>query len=439
MLKLVSMSMPEVVLFVTKTCFSDAASTLQNASEQEIEEFKRLLQEAKDKTGAELQQHLFQNRMHYIKVGKVAEKLKAEMRTLRGLMTELTAHLGSFAVGTGASMASNSFAVSGGRNRGNRSSVANLEALWNSHLQELWRRVEGSQKFLPAIPGRHIVYECNRWVELNSATWKPRRKVHLIMLNDHLLVAAEKKRPEGQKDAKDRQQTAQLVALKCWPLQDVQIADIAMRMTPGTGDAASSSHAVNIRSGAESLTYATANKEGHEKLSLLSNFRKSSEDLRRKLDLENQAQDRGNETSNSLASPLLQSTFGDVFTGSKSDFLVDVDGQPQSLRWVEMQIDDLDIDSALQKHEEAITRLEKLRATIKNIRSNQAVQKTLNAKLDDRAAKLASTISRNLQETHSWMSVTEKNVNWLFRLGFQDRARESYLEARSAIIQKRIR
>jgi hypothetical protein len=172
---------------------------------------------------------------------------------------------------------------------------------------------------------------------------------------------------------------------------------------------------------------------------LLSNFRKSSEDLRRKLDSENQDQDRTKESANGLVSPLLKTTFGDVFTGSKSDFLVEVDGHPQSLRWVEMQIDDLDIDSALQKHEEAIERIEKLRAIVKSIRSNTSAQKTLNAKLDDRAAKLALTISRNLSETHSWMSVTEKNVNWLFRLGFQDRAREAYLEARSAIIQKRIR
>jgi hypothetical protein len=416
------------------------SSVLFDAPPPQIEQYLRDLQKVKATANAEIQQSVFQNRTQFIKISKEAEKLKTELRNLRSLMTELTGTMGQVAVSGVSAGSSNSFSLgSGGRNRGNRSSVANLEALWNSHLQELWRRVEGSQKYLPAIPGRHVVYESSRWVELNSATWKPRRKVHLILLNDHLLIATEKKRPEGQREGKDKQQTAQFVALKCWPLQDVQMADIAMRVTPGTGDMASSSHSINIRVGPESLTFATANKEGHEKLSLLSNFRKSSEDLRRKLDSENQDQDRNKESTDGLISPLFNTAFGDVFTGSKSDFLVEVDGNPQSLRWVEMQIDDLDIDSALQKHEEAIVRIEKLRGIVKSIRTNPTAQKTLNAKLDDRAAKLALTISRNLSETHSWMSVTEKNVNWLFRLGFQDRAREAYLEARSAIIQKRVR
>ena len=57
------------------------------------------------------------------------------------------------------------------------------------HLQTLWKRVEGSQKYLPALPGRHIITESQRWVELNAATWKPRRRVALVLLNDHLLIA----------------------------------------------------------------------------------------------------------------------------------------------------------------------------------------------------------------------------------------------------------
>merc|ERR1711881_481919 len=99
----------------------------------------------------------------------------------------------------------------------NRSSVANLEALWTTQLSALYKRVEGSQKYLPAIPGRHIVYENSRWVELNSATWKPKRRVHLIILNDHFLIAADKKRAEGA--TKDKQGQGQLTAVRCWPLQ----------------------------------------------------------------------------------------------------------------------------------------------------------------------------------------------------------------------------
>jgi hypothetical protein len=37
------------------------------------------------------------------------------------------------------------------------------------------------------------------------------------------------------------------------------------------------------------------------------------------------------------------------------------------------------------------------------------------------------------------MSATKKNVDWLVRLGFEDRAREAYLLARTATIAKRLR
>jgi hypothetical protein len=356
-------------------------------------------------------------------------------------MSELTGTLGQVTVvGAGAGSGADFLAPS--RGRGNRSSVANLEALWSSHLQELWRRVEGSQKYLPAIPGRHVVYESGRWVELNSATWKPRRKVHLILLNDHLLIATERKRPDAGRDQRDKQPSAQqLLAIKCWPLQDVQIADLAMRITPGSGsDAGGSSHSINVRVGPESLTFATASQEVREKLSLLSNFRKSSEDLRRKLDSETADQHQSKETDNGgLGSPFLKASFGDSFVGSKSDLLVDVDGKPQSLRWIESQIDDLDIDTALQRFEEAVTRIETLKRAVRGIRSNATAQKALSTRLDDRAAKLAAIITRYLSDTHNWQTVTQRNVGWLVRLGFQDRAREAYLEARSVIIQKRIR
>src|SRR6202012_2433874 len=140
-------------------------------------------------------------------ISKEAEKLKGEMRMLRTLMSELTTTLGQTTSASG--LGGDTITA---RKQANRSSVANLEALWNSHLQTLWKRVEGSQKYLPAIPGRHVLYESGRWVELNSATWKPRRKVHLILLNDHLLIAAEKKKPqENAKDPKDKQPTAQLL------------------------------------------------------------------------------------------------------------------------------------------------------------------------------------------------------------------------------------
>jgi hypothetical protein len=423
---------------------SDVANILADASEDDIQRFQQDLRKVKNRTSTDLQQNVFQNRTQFIKISKEAEKLKAEMRTLRNLMSELTSGLGqatSSAGGGPDTLAS--------RRQANRSSVANLEALWNTHLQTLWKRVEGSQKYLPAIPGRHIVYESGRWVELNAATWKPRRRVHLILLNDHFLVAAEKKRTDAAlnpRDIKEKQGPTQLFAVRCWPLQEVQMADLATRATPGNAEKATTSNSVNIRVGTDSYTFATGSQEVNEKTALLSNFRKTAEDLRRTLEAETQEREKASDSVTYLAARdtnILRSPgFVDYLTETaspRSDLLIDVDGKPQSIRWVEAQIDDLDIDIALQRFEEAVARVEKLRQIAKSIKGDTLTQNVVNVKLNDRASKLGTVLLRYLADTHSWMDSTRKHVNWLSRLGFDDRARETYLDARTHIIKKRNR
>src|SRR6266571_908922 len=123
---------------------------LADASEQDIRDYQNELRKVKNRTSTDLQHNVYQNRTQFIKISKEAEKLKGEMRTLRTLMSELTRTLGQTTSAAG--LAGDTKTA---RKQANRSSVANLEALWNTHLQTLWKRVEGSQKFLPAIPGRH--------------------------------------------------------------------------------------------------------------------------------------------------------------------------------------------------------------------------------------------------------------------------------------------
>jgi exocyst complex component 8 len=424
------------------TRFTDVSTLLADATEEDIQTFQMDLRKAKNRTSVDLQDNVFRNRTQFIKISKEAEKLKGEMRMLRNLMSELTGALGQ-ATSAGSAGADTAKA----RRLANRSSVANLEALWNTHLQTLWKRVEGSQKYLPAIPGRHIVYESSRWVELNVATWKPRKRVHLIMLNDHLLVAAEKKRAEVQTNgnARDKQATQQLVAIRCWPLQDVQMVDLARR-EPGTGEKVASSNAINVRVGADSFTFSTGSSEAAEKVALLTTFRRTVEDLRKNQEMETQERAKGQDTAGYLAArdpgvlrnPALMDSLEETSI-ARTDILIDVDGKPQSIRWVEAQIDDLDIDIALQKFEEAVARLENLRRIAKGIKGNSVAQNIVTLKLNERAAKLEAVISRYLKDTHAWITSTRRNVDWLVRLGFEDRAREAYLEARSEIIKKRIR
>jgi hypothetical protein len=426
----------------------DVAALLADASEQDIRDYQDKLRKLKNRTSTDLQHNVYQNRTQFIKISKEAEKLKGEMRMLRTLMSELTSTLGQTTSASG--LGGDAITA---RKQANRSSVANLEALWNSHLQTLWKRVEGSQKYLPAIPGRHIIYESGKWVELNAATWKIRRRIHLILLNDHLLVASEKKRADlgGQnpRDAKQKKNQAQvqLVAQRCWPLQDVQIADLSSRSAPGGREGKGTTDAINIRVGTESYTFAVYGSDASEKNTLLSTFRKALEDLRRTLEVETEERGKAQDSVNYFATrdlsilkqaDLLES-LSESTVNHRSSMFVDVDGKQQSIRWVESQLDDLDIDIALQRFEKAVVRVERLKALAKNIRSNVVAQNIVTFKVNERAAKLATVLIQQLVENHSWLTSTKTHVNWVFRLGFEDRARDAYLEARSAVIKTRSR
>lgn len=422
------------------------ANLLANASEQEIQDYQESLRKVKNRTSTDLQQNVYQNRTQFIKISREAEKLKGEMRTLRTLMSELTNALGQTSLSNGVNPMS---IVSEDRaaKRANRSSVANLESMWNVQLQTLWKTVEGSQKFLPAVPGRHIVMETGHWVELDSATWKPRRPVHIVLLNDHLLVAAKKRKRVDQSQAQRGPAPTKLVAEECWQLQDIDMIDLGANLGAGQSreDAEDRgvTNAINIRFGAKSFTYRHDQRNSSAKSELLATFRKTVEDLRRALRAEAEAASKSTESLSYLTRHVSVRRH-DLFDGmdntrDKPEVRIDVDGKQHNLRWVEGQIDELDIDIALQHFEQAVANVERLRKLAKGLKGNTIAQDVINMKVDERANKLATILSRALVDTHSFLNATKTNVSWLTRLGFEDRAREAYLNARSEIIKKRER
>jgi len=424
---------------------------LQDASEADIHAYQQELRKLKNRTSTDLQHNVYQNRTQFIHISNEADKLKSEMHTLRALMSELTGVL-SHATSAGSSQEDQT--AQQNRKRQNRSSVANLEALWSTHLQAMWKRVEGSQKFLPAVPGRHIVYESGRWLELNAATWKPRRRVHVILLNDHLLLASEKKRfdPPGMnaspqsKRASVYQQTqtqTQLVAERCWPLQDIQMTDISTR---ATDDRHNITTALSVRIGTESWTLASssASDAGQEVNTLLVHFRKSVEDLRKTMAADQDHRDRAMDElafltgqSRFYKKASTQSTDSSALNSSST--LIDVDGKQQTLRWVENQVDALDLSIALQHFDDAVALSEKLRKLARNIKGNNVAQDIILSKVDQRNAKLATMLARRLKDTNSGAAATKENVGWLMRLGFEETARSAYLESRKEVLRKRAR
>jgi exocyst complex component 8 len=266
--------------------------------------------------------------------------------------------------------------------------------------------------------------------------------MQVILLNDHLLIASRKKKKVEGNGADQRQAPVKLVADRCWPLLDIEMVDLAgtSESTTGRNKVAD---AIMIRGvGQESFTYRTEKPDDSDKSSLMINFRKAVEQLRKGLRSEMETSNKAKETINYFASRdpgLLKKTELLETLSDIKDMLIEVDGKQQNLRWVEGQVDELDIDIALQRFDAAVLRVEKLNSLAKGLKSNAVAQDFISFKADERATKLAGLITRELVDTHNEIKKTRRNVNWLARLGFEDRAREAYLEARGNIIHKRSR
>ncbi|KAI1108267.1 serine/threonine-protein phosphatase pp2a catalytic subunit [Nemania sp. NC0429] len=416
------------------------AAILSEATEDEIRDYEDALRKLKVRAASDLQQNVYQNRTQFIKISKEAEKLKSEMRSLRNLFKELETNTNALRAASSKDGAAGEFST-GLSKRDKRSSVADRTALWNSQMQALYKNVEGSQKFLPNSIGRHVVQNAGLWIELDNATYKPRRSMQIFLLNDHLLVAARKKRKvDSPNDG--RGPASKLVADRCWPLLDIEVVDMA-----ATSDAYSGRNkladAIMVRGvGQESFIYRTEKPEDPEKAALQLNIRKAVEELRKGLQSEMDANNKAKETINYFASRdpgLLQKTELLETLSDIKDMLIEVDGKQQNLRWVEGQMDELDIDIALQRFDMAVDRVEKLKNLARGLKNNAIAQDFINFKVEERSSKLAGFIVRELVEAHDKSRKTNRNVSWLNRLGFEDQAREAYLEARSDLIQKRCR
>lgn len=111
------------------------------------------------------------------------------------------------------------------RRRTQRNSVADLQTVYKQQLATLWSTVEGSQKYLPLIPGRHLVFETHEFIELNAATYKAKQNVSMFLLNDLLLIADRRRIKSAHNDDRERER-GRMVAEKCWVLADLVVVDV---------------------------------------------------------------------------------------------------------------------------------------------------------------------------------------------------------------------
>lgn len=433
-------------------------NVLRNASEMEVREYQTQLKARRKRTSADLQNNVYVNRSQFIMISKEIDSVKGEMRTLGNLLRELDVMTrglklgdddGYPAPGLSPNMSVDSFLappMSKYDKRNNRNSIADLTQMWVSQLRLLWTRVENSQKFLPAAPGRHIVMDSHNWVELNSATWKPMRQIHMVLLNDNLLVASLKKR---RPDATNKGPPTKLFAENCWPLSEIEMVDLAPvdgKQTTSSSSKESVATAINIRVGKESFVYRSDKAE--KKAKLLLTFKKTLDEYRKaqRAETDDQNRIRDNVSFFTSRDPALQDqgdllrTLSSTMSKDRPLILADVDGKQRNLRWFENQIDELDELIALQKYDDAVSRVESLRNVAQqHVKNNPLASEYITIKMDERALRLAMIITTQLVDNAAWKTHVRKNVQWLIKLDFEDRAREAFLDARSSVLRKRTR
>lgn len=104
------------------------------------------------------------------------------------------------------------------RRRNVRSSIADLRVLYANQMQQLHTQIEGSSKFVPTTPGRHVIIEMDNISSLNSATYKVDHSVRFVLLDDAVLVARRRRRRNNTESDK-------LIAERCWPLNEMLVLD----------------------------------------------------------------------------------------------------------------------------------------------------------------------------------------------------------------------
>ena len=90
--------------------------------------------------------------------------------------------------------------------------------LYANQMQSLHSTIEGSSKFVPTTPGRHVILEMDGVSALNPATFKVDHSVRFVLLDDAVLVAKRRRRRNTTENDK-------LIAERCWALTDMIVLD----------------------------------------------------------------------------------------------------------------------------------------------------------------------------------------------------------------------
>ncbi|KAG8901555.1 exocyst complex component exo84 [Tulasnella sp. 403] len=394
---------------------------LAHSTEEEIRSLKSSLAASKEATAVDIQRTVYKHYAEFVLISKEISTLENDMLELKESLSEWKSMPSLLTIDDSATAT-----ATPERRRANRSSVADLRTLYASQLQDLHMQIEGSSKFVPAIPGRHIVSEFSELWALNSATYKIEYAVHIVLLDDSLLVAKKRKKRSGG--------GGKLVAERCWPLGDIVMVDVKDSVaTPEL------TNVIKIRRGKESHVFRTENLPDKKKILAL--FRQVAEELAAKKRKEREGEherrrsvwtgDRMSMAAGAEPMPALPNWLADLQAkglggGDKKE--------EKDARWVGDFVDKLAVAIALREWEEAVSLVEQAQAI-----TAPPANTLLPPRIDPLKATLISDLLHSISDPSIRRSSVVKLSSHLIRLGAGAAAKDAFLTTRAELMRKRAR
>ncbi|KAI8359738.1 Cullin repeat-like-containing domain protein, partial [Mortierella sp. GBAus27b] len=366
---------------------------LATASEDTIRSFLQSLRDSKSLAAEDLQENVFKNYNEFVTISKEISTMESDMQTLRGLLDDLKAASDSlvddddeFLLTAGIE---DSAPVVPKRMTVMVSSMSDLTSVWKAQMMALWEGIEGAQKMLPYHPKRHLIRESPSFVEVNTTTNKIKHPVHIVLMNDSILIATRKKKTAANSKYK-------LLGDRCWTLTDITIED--MKDTAGT-------RCSSIRS--------------VQRMKCL----------------------RG---PTSLVTRVCIRIVAFVWNSplhylySSGAFKNQLGSNQPDARWLAEFTDELDVMIAQRELESAVESVDKATAMLSQMTLPAAKMEETRKRLDERISRLSKVIIADLGQPHITKLAVQRDVEWLERLGCLDQAKEVFLSNRTKVLRLRL-
>ena len=390
---------------------------LQQQSESALRRLRDSLDQIQTATQKQLKAQVFKNYSEFITISREIATLENDMLEFKELLSEWKQLPQQLQIEDPISDGSRSLkdaSLLGAK--GARSSVVDLEQIYKAQLLALWENIEGSQKFVPYVPGRHLIAETSQFVEVNAASYKPKQAVALFLLDDLLLIAVQRKRHYGMR--------VHLVAERCFGLSEIVVVDLK--------DGRELKNAIKIKRGKESFVYRT--DKAQEKRALLHAFRRVGEDLanRTKRERKSKAGVRHDDA-------MLDAEDAGLGLEKPTQPAPSVSDTETLGAWLNSAVDELAVHIALREWEAAVSLVEQGKKRLASRPVSEGPLYLLVENFNSCASELVHAISSELVSPYQRKTTVVRDADLLLRLDKGREARDLLLEARTELLRRRTR